>query len=211
MCQGRRQHRRRCPPLPLPCRRRVQVPARPRLPTHLLLLGGETCAGILRHNAVDQHRCSLAPPFAWHTAPPVPGPQLASLTPAVLLLVQVRLGDPEQLAKIMDTDPYFVTQVRPQTHSAMSRFHPASTTSTLMPTPLATPWRQSQPIKTDRPHLPHGCPCCWPATHMPACPYRSLSQDNGAGAPIHFATTYKQLDMVGWRVGGAWIGGCWLC
>lgn len=26
-------------------------------------------------------------------------------------------------------------------------------------------------------------------------------QDNGAGAPIHFATTYKQLDMVrcGWR------------
>ncbi|KAI7846366.1 hypothetical protein COHA_000078 [Chlorella ohadii] len=44
--------------------------------------------------------------------------------------MQVRLGDPEQLAKIMDTDPYFVTQ------------------------------------------------------------------DNGAGAPIHFATTYKQLDMV---------------
>ena len=42
----------------------------------------------------------------------------------------MRLGDPEQLAKIMDTDPYFVTQ------------------------------------------------------------------DNGAGAPIHFATTYKQLDMV---------------
>jgi len=40
------------------------------------------------------------------------------------------LGDPEQLAKIMDTDPYFVTQ------------------------------------------------------------------DNGAGAPVHFATTYKQLDMV---------------
>lgn len=22
------------------------------------------------------------------------------------------------------------------------------------------------------------------------------SQDNGAGAPLHFATTYKQLDMV---------------
>ena len=22
------------------------------------------------------------------------------------------------------------------------------------------------------------------------------SQDNGAGGPIHFATTYKQLDMV---------------
>jgi len=41
-----------------------------------------------------------------------------------------RLGDPEQLAKIMATDPYFITQ------------------------------------------------------------------DNGAGAPLHFATTYKQLDMV---------------
>jgi [acyl-carrier-protein] S-malonyltransferase len=41
------------------------------------------------------------------------------------------LGDPEQLAKIMDTDPYYITQ------------------------------------------------------------------DNGAGAPVHFATTYKQLDMVG--------------
>lgn len=24
-----------------------------------------------------------------------------------------------------------------------------------------------------------------------------VTQDNGAGAPIHFATTYKQLDMVG--------------
>lgn len=42
----------------------------------------------------------------------------------------VRLGNPEQLTKIMATDPYFVTQ------------------------------------------------------------------DNGAGAPLHFATTYKQLDMV---------------
>lgn len=49
----------------------------------------------------------------------------------------VRLGDPEQLALIMETDPYFLTQ------------------------------------------------------------------DNGAGAPLHFATTYKQLDMV--RVsGGIW-------
>ncbi|KAK9830038.1 hypothetical protein WJX72_009330 [[Myrmecia] bisecta] len=42
----------------------------------------------------------------------------------------VRLGDPEQLARVMETDPYFTTQ------------------------------------------------------------------DNGAGAPIHFATTYKQLDMI---------------
>ena len=42
----------------------------------------------------------------------------------------LRLGDPEQLATVMSTDPYFITQ------------------------------------------------------------------DNGAGAPIHFATTYKQLDMV---------------
>mmetsp|Transcript_4099 Transcript_4099/g.11924 ORF Transcript_4099/g.11924 Transcript_4099/m.11924 type:complete len:234 (-) Transcript_4099:1267-1968(-) len=42
----------------------------------------------------------------------------------------IRLGDPEQLAKIMEKDPYFWTQ------------------------------------------------------------------DNGAGAPIHFATTYKQLDML---------------
>eukprot|EP00239_Pterosperma_sp_CCMP1384_P002941 CAMPEP_0197849424 /NCGR_PEP_ID=MMETSP1438-20131217/12016_1 /TAXON_ID=1461541 /ORGANISM="Pterosperma sp., Strain CCMP1384" /LENGTH=532 /DNA_ID=CAMNT_0043462101 /DNA_START=62 /DNA_END=1657 /DNA_ORIENTATION=- len=42
----------------------------------------------------------------------------------------VRLGDPDQLKLIMDTDPYFITQ------------------------------------------------------------------DNGAGAPVHFATTYKQLDML---------------
>ena len=41
----------------------------------------------------------------------------------------VRLGDPDQLKVIMDTDPYFLTQ------------------------------------------------------------------NNGAGAPVHFATTYKQLDM----------------
>lgn len=39
-----------------------------------------------------------------------------------------------------------------------------------------------------------------------------ITQDNGAGAPIHFATTYKQLDMVRlrWRRcrvwGGAGIG-----
>merc|ERR1711920_196370 len=42
----------------------------------------------------------------------------------------IRLGDPEQLAKVMDTDPYYITQ------------------------------------------------------------------DNGAGGPVHFATTYKQLDML---------------
>jgi hypothetical protein len=45
------------------------------------------------------------------------------------------MGDPEQLAKIMETDPYFITQ------------------------------------------------------------------DNGAGAPIHFATTYRQLDMVRAAIG----------
>ena len=62
--------------------------------------------------------------------PPVPQ------YPPIAFYSAVRLGDPEQLAKIMDTDPYFITQ------------------------------------------------------------------DNGAGAPIHFATTYKQLDMVGLRWGG---------
>jgi hypothetical protein len=54
----------------------------------------------------------------------------------------VRLGDPEQLAKIMDTDPFFITQ------------------------------------------------------------------DNGAGAPLHFATTYRQLDMVRrWHPRGAAVAG----
>lgn len=57
--------------------------------------------------------------------PPVP------FFPPIAFYSAVRLGDPEQLAKIMNTDPYFITQ------------------------------------------------------------------DNGAGAPVHFATTYKQLDMVG--------------
>ena len=65
--------------------------------------------------------------------PPVPQ------HPPIAFYSAVRLGDPEQLAKIMDTDPYFVTQ------------------------------------------------------------------DNGAGAPIHFATTYKQLDMVRARAGGGGI------
>lgn len=32
-------------------------------------------------------------------------------SPGCCLSLQVRLGDPEQLAKIMDTDPYFITQV----------------------------------------------------------------------------------------------------
>lgn len=50
--------------------------------------------------------------------------------PPIAFYSAVRLGDPEQLAKIMESDPYFITQ------------------------------------------------------------------DNGAGAPVHFATTYKQLDMV---------------
>jgi hypothetical protein len=56
--------------------------------------------------------------------PPVPK------YPPIAFYSAVRLGDPEQLAKVMDADPYFITQ------------------------------------------------------------------DNGAGAPVHFATTYKQLDMV---------------
>lgn len=56
--------------------------------------------------------------------PPVP------YFPPIAFYSAVRLGDPEQLAKVMESDPYFITQ------------------------------------------------------------------DNGAGAPLHFATTYKQLDMV---------------
>lgn len=56
--------------------------------------------------------------------PPVPK------YPPIAFYSAIRLGDPEQLAKIMETDPYFITQ------------------------------------------------------------------DNGAGAPVHFATTYKQLDML---------------
>ncbi len=50
--------------------------------------------------------------------------------PPIAFYSAVRLGDPEQLANVMDSDPYFITQ------------------------------------------------------------------DNGAGAPVHFATTYKQLDML---------------
>jgi hypothetical protein len=56
--------------------------------------------------------------------PPVPK------YPPIAFYSAIRLGDPEQLAKVMETDPYFITQ------------------------------------------------------------------DNGAGAPVHFATTYKQLDML---------------
>lgn len=56
--------------------------------------------------------------------PPVPK------HPPIAFYSAVRLGDPEQLANVMDSDPYFITQ------------------------------------------------------------------DNGAGAPVHFATTYKQLDML---------------
>jgi hypothetical protein len=33
-------------------------------------------------------------------------------------------------------------------------------------------------------------------------------QDNGAGAPLHFAVTYRQLDMVGVMPGGGGDGGC---
>lgn len=40
------------------------------------------------------------PPVPWH--------------PPIHFYSSVRLGDPEQLAKIMDTDPYFVTQVGTQ-------------------------------------------------------------------------------------------------
>ena len=60
--------------------------------------------------------CGRYPPQPWHKP--------------IAFYSCARLGDPELLSEIMDTDPYFITQ------------------------------------------------------------------DNGAGAPIHFATTYKQLDMV---------------
>ncbi len=67
---------------------------------------------------------TVAAPWTPCRYPPVPQ------FPPIAFYSSVRLGDPEQLAKIMDTDPYFITQ------------------------------------------------------------------DNGAGGPIHFATTYRQLDMV---------------
>lgn len=101
-----------------------------------------------RHRAVRRagggHRLSRSAPRSTPcpprclscTAPPCRYPPVPQFPP-IAFYSAVRLGDPEQLAKIMDTDPYFITQ------------------------------------------------------------------DNGAGAPIHFATTYKQLDMVGLRWGGA--------
>ena len=64
----------------------------------------------------DMTACGRYPPQPWYKP--------------IAFYSAVRLGDPEQLAKIMARDPYFVTQ------------------------------------------------------------------DNGAGAPVHFATTYRQLDMV---------------
>ena len=76
---------------------------------------------------------------AWQAPQSCTGPQLrpaASRYPPqpfhkpIEFYSAVRLGEPEELAKVMERDPYFVTQ------------------------------------------------------------------DNGAGAPLHFATTYKQLDMV---------------
>ncbi len=61
--------------------------------------------------------CGRYPPQPWHKP--------------IQFYGCARLGNPELLKKIMETDPYFITQ------------------------------------------------------------------DNGAGSPLHFATTYKQLDMVG--------------
>lgn len=73
---------------------------------------------------LSQAHCSRAPAPLPPRYPPVPK------YPPIAFYSAVRLGDPEQLARVMDADPYFITQ------------------------------------------------------------------DNGAGAPVHFATTYKQLDMV---------------
>ena len=69
-------------------------------------------------------------PCPSHIYPTCRYPPVPKYPPIAFYSAIARLGDPEQLAKIMDTDPYFITQ------------------------------------------------------------------DNGAGAPVHFATTYKQLDMV---------------
>jgi hypothetical protein len=71
-----------------------------------------------------KHAALIFVPWLRCRYPPVPK------YPPIAFYSAIRLGDPEQLAKVMDTDPYFITQ------------------------------------------------------------------DNGAGAPVHFATTYKQLDMV---------------
>lgn len=64
----------------------------------------------------DMTGCGRYPPQPWHKP--------------IQFYSCARLGNPELLKRIMDTDPYFITQ------------------------------------------------------------------DNGAGSPLHFATTYKQLDMV---------------
>ena len=72
----------------------------------------------------DDPLAASTPPPESRRYPPVPK------YPPIAFYSAIRLGDPEQLAKVMETDPYFITQ------------------------------------------------------------------DNGAGAPVHFATTYKQLDML---------------
>lgn len=102
----------------------AQVPAGPRLPSHLLLLCGEedrarqlrVClllanAGLWRSHgrtAPPLRACCLLPATV-----PLPSACWAEdvTSPGCCLSLQVRLGDPEQLAKIMDTDPYFITQV----------------------------------------------------------------------------------------------------
>jgi [acyl-carrier-protein] S-malonyltransferase len=63
----------------------------------------------------DMTACGRYPPQPWYKP--------------IAFYSAVRLGDPEELAKVMARDPYYLTQ------------------------------------------------------------------DNGAGAPVHFATTYRQLDM----------------
>ena len=73
----------------------------------------------------DMTACGRYPPQPWYKP--------------ISFYSAVRLGDPEQLAKIMARDPYFVTQ------------------------------------------------------------------DNGAGAPVHFATTYRQLDMVSFAAPHFWF------
>lgn len=91
----------------------------------------------------------------------------------------VRMGDPEQLAKIMATDPYFLTQAR-------------DAAATLPPWPV----EGGSCIASCRARAPTSHAHPYPLRH-PA-PTRSHRQDNGAGAPVHFATTYRQIDMVRW-------------
>ena len=156
-------------------------------------------AGMGRHPPQPRHQ-----PFAFYSA--------------------VRLGDPELLARIMQARSVCRVQGHGVGRDGMRgmggvgereggaarkgplQLQPRRAAPRLRAAHAALRAAAPRTQNTHRAGMPHTytlhtTPCEWPIIHHNHNTYKQVdpyfvTQDNGAGAPLHFAVTYRQLDMV---------------